>query len=61
MVSVLMPSILFCCPITNRHVHGWLEDEDVSEKNTYQTVTCLACQSVHLVNARGRVLGADEE
>jgi hypothetical protein len=56
-----MPSILFCCPNTGQHVHGWLEDESESEGDTYQTVTCLACQLVHLVNARGRVLGDDEE
>jgi hypothetical protein len=56
-----MPSILFCCPITNRHVHGWLEDDDESEEDTYQTMTCLACQGVHLVNARGRVLGGDDD
>jgi len=56
-----MPSILFCCPNTGWHVHSWLEDEDESEKDTYRAVTCLACQGVHLVNARGRVLRADEE
>ena len=56
MLSVPMLAILFCCPITNRHVHDWFEDKD-----TYRTMTSLACQSVHLVNARGKVLGADEQ
>jgi hypothetical protein len=44
-------------------VQGWFAD-DVSEadEDTYQCVTCLACQGVHLVNLKtGRVMGSQEE
>ena len=42
---------------------GWFAD-DGSENggDTYESVTCLACNQLHTVNPRtGRVLGADEE
>ena len=57
-----MATFLFRCPNTGAHVQGWFAD-DGSENNgeTYQSVTCLACQRVHMVNPKsGKVLGDDE-
>jgi hypothetical protein len=44
-------------------VHGWVADDATENSgDTFETVTCLACAGVHLVNRRtGKVLGADEE
>jgi hypothetical protein len=56
-------SFLFRCPNTGSSVQGWLA-EDVSEidEGTYQSMTCLACQQLHLVNPKtGKVLGDLEE
>ena len=41
-------------------VQGWSADE-VSPPETYESVTCLACQRVHLVNpATGKTMGSDD-
>ena len=58
-----MATLIFTCPNMGVRVHGWFAD-DATENggDTYETVTCLACAGVHLVNRRtGKVLGADEE
>ena len=58
-----MATLIFTCPSMGVRVHGWFAD-DATENggDTYETVTCLACAGVHLVNRRtGKVLGADEE
>ena len=57
-----MAIILFRCPNTGYRVQGWFA-EDVSETDddTYESVTCLACQQMHLVNPKtGKVVGSDE-
>ena len=57
------PSILFRCPNTSRRVQGWIAEEvSDADENAYQSVICLACQQVHLVNRKSeKVLGAREE
>jgi hypothetical protein len=58
-----MPAFLYRCPIVGMKVQGWRAD-DPSETNTerFQSVTCLACAQVHLVNPRtGKVLGEDND
>jgi hypothetical protein len=58
-----MPPVLFRCPNTGYHVQGWFA-EDVSDngEDTYQSLTCLACRQVHLVNPKtGNVVGATGE
>ena len=58
-----MPAVLFRCPNTGYHVQGWFA-EDVSDngEDTYQSLTCLACRQVHLVNPKtGNVVGATGE
>ena len=57
-----MAGITFRCPITGFHVHAWIEGEDSEANHTYKSVTCAACQRVHLVNLKsGRVVGGDGE
>jgi hypothetical protein len=58
-----MATRVFLCPHTGQPVQGWFAD-DGSENggDTYESVTCLACNQLHMVNPRtGKVLGADEE
>ena len=53
---------LFRCPNTGLNVQGWSADEiSADEADTYETVTCIACQQTHLVNAAsGKVLSSNE-
>ncbi len=56
-----MAGFSFLCPYAGVHVHVWTEGDD-AEANHYETMTCAACQRVHLVNPKsGRVVGQDEE
>jgi len=57
-----MAPFLFRCPNTNQTVQGFVAEKVSDDPNAYESVTCLACQQVHLVNlATGKVLGVDEE
>lgn len=57
-----MTPFLFRCPNTSQTVQGFVAEEVFDDPNTYESVTCLACRQVHLVNPpTGKVLGADEE
>ncbi len=58
-----MATTVFRCPNTGYRVQGWFAD-DVSEadEDTYRSVTCLACQAMHLVNPKtGKVMGSPKE
>ena len=55
-----MATFLYRCPNTGQHVQGWSAEEVQADETTYETVTCLTCQQVHLVNpATGHVLTGD--
>ncbi len=59
-----MPAAMFLCPYKGIHVHEWFDDdvENGDGDDIYHSVTCLACQRVHLVNPKtGAVLGARDE
>jgi hypothetical protein len=57
-----MPAFLYRCPVTRQHVQGWIADDVDADDQAHQTVTCLACRRVHLVNPKtGKLLGADDE
>jgi hypothetical protein len=60
-----MAAFLYRCPSTGRKVQGWLADDPTdtsADANDFQSLACLACTGVHLVNLKtGKVLGADEE
>jgi hypothetical protein len=53
-----MAPFLFRCPNTGQRVQGWAAEEvSPDQADIYETVTCIACQQVHLVNpSTGRVL-----
>jgi len=58
-----MAPFLYRCPNTGDHVQGWSAEEvSADQANTYETITCIACQRVHLVNpATGNVLTSDDD
>jgi hypothetical protein len=58
-----MPPFLYRCPNTGLHVQGWSAETILpDEANVYETVTCTACQQVHLVNSvNGNVLIGDDD
>ena len=53
-------AFLYRCPITGHKVQGLVHAPAPSDSSTYETVTCTACNRVHLVNAAsGHVAGTD--
>jgi len=55
-------AFLYRCPITGHKVQGLARHNarSTDDSATYETVTCLACNGVHLLNpTTGRVLGAN--
>jgi hypothetical protein len=57
-----MATLVDRCPTTGLNVQGWFADDPSSDEgDVYETVTCLACTRVHLINrTTGRVLGGGE-
>lgn len=58
-----MPSFLYRCPQTGKHVQGWIADDPATfGDNSYEAMTCVACARIHLVNPKtGKVLGEDDD
>jgi len=60
-----MPPFIYRCPNTGYLVQGFIAKDatDASEGDeTYEPVTCLMCQQLHLVNPKtGAVLGDGDE
>lgn len=57
-----MATFLYRCPYTGQNVQGFIAEEVSDDVDAYESITCLACQRVHLVNpATGRVIGEDDE
>ncbi len=57
-----MAPFLYRCPNTGLRVQGFVAEDVPDDADTYESVTCLACQQVHLVNpATGKVLGEADE
>jgi hypothetical protein len=51
--------ILFNCPWTGDKVQTLLAEETTGAGTRYETVSCLACSGIHLVDRMdGKVLGA---
>ena len=58
-----MATLIYRCPATGINVQAWFAD-DATEAggDAYETVTCAACRSVHLVNPKtGKTLGNSED
>jgi hypothetical protein len=57
-----MPPFVYRCPNTGLNVQGFSAEEVLADDESFETLTCLACRQVHLVNpTTGRVLGSDDE
>jgi hypothetical protein len=55
-----MATFLYRCPNTGFQVQGYTPEQISDDDSSFETVTCLACQQVHLVRpASGKVLGED--
>src|SRR5271166_3856702 len=56
-----MATFLYRCPTTGHNVQGFVPDNAaVSDERAYETVTCVLCSRVHLVNPKtGHVLGGN--
>jgi hypothetical protein len=57
-----MAGFLYRCPNTGLTVQAWSESDDHEDNRVYESVTCLACGTVHLVNARtGKMINDDAD
>jgi hypothetical protein len=57
-----MSAFIYRCPNTGVRVQAFVVDETEDDTDTYETVKCIMCQQVHLVNpATGRVLGENDD
>jgi hypothetical protein len=56
-----MATFIFRCPCTGCNVQAHTEDND-KEGQTFETIACIACQQLHLVNPQtGKVAGEDDD
>lgn len=58
-----MATLIYRCPTTGLNVQAWFADDpSTTEGETYETVRCLACNQMHLINrSTGKTLGDDKE
>lgn len=57
-----MAAFIYRCPNTGLRIQALTAEEIIDDEDTYETVTCLMCRQVHLVNPfTGKVLGEDDE
>jgi hypothetical protein len=51
--------ILFSCPRTGHKVQALLAEETAGAGDArYESVSCLACSGIHLIDSGGNVLGS---
>ena len=51
--------ILFNCPRTGHKVQALLAEETTGAADArYESVSCLACSGIHLIDSDGHVLGS---
>jgi hypothetical protein len=58
-----MTLFMYRCPVTNLDVQARATDNPAHDhaSGVYETVTCIACTRVHLVDSKtGKVLGTDQ-
>ena len=62
-ILVLIAPFIYRCPNTGMKVQGWVADEPTDDgADTYESVSCLVCTRVHLVNPKtGKVIGETDE
>ena len=55
-----MRPFIYRCPNTGLRIQALAAEEITEHEDTYEPVTCVMCQQVHLVNSfTGKVLGQD--
>ena len=47
-----MGAFLYRYPVTGPRVQGWVADDGSDDNNASESVTCLACGRLHLVNPK---------
>jgi hypothetical protein len=59
--TMAMAAFLFRCPATGLNVQGWsAEDPTRANNEGYESVSCLACRRIHLINPKtGEVLSPE--
>ena len=58
---LMATTFLYCCPATGQTVQGGSAEEVTDDDTAYESVECLACAQVHLINPKtGKVLGVTE-
>jgi hypothetical protein len=61
-LSLMATTFSYRCPKTGHTVQGWSAEEVTDDENAYESVACLACTKLHMVNMKtGKVLGAEED
>jgi hypothetical protein len=51
-------TFLYRCPSTGQTVQGWSAEEIADDENVYESVACLICAQLHMVNMKtGKVQG----
>ena len=62
LLSAMATTFHYRCPNTGQTVQGWSADDATDDGDEYQSVACLACAQVHLVNLKtGKMLGVTED
>jgi phage FluMu protein Com len=58
-----MAHLIIRCPRTGTNVQVWLaKDPSTDQADTYESVTCPACQRLHFINkTTGKLLGDKEK
>ena len=57
-----MTAFLYRCPNTGFRVQGLTAEELAEDPSTFESVKCLVCRQIHLVNpTTGKVAGEDDE
>jgi hypothetical protein len=62
----MMRTVIYRCPRTGLNVQGWFADEAFAPEDgthaTYESLRCLACTGLHLVNrSTGKLLGHEND
>ncbi len=56
-----MATVVYRCPSTGLRVQAWFAESPDNGRETYVTITCTACNQLHLINRKtGRTLEAQE-
>ena len=61
-LGIRMPPFLYRCPDTGFRVQGYSPEQTSDDANTFEPVTCIACNQVHWISpVTGKVLGEADE